>query len=127
MKKITILFLCIFLLALPGCRAEAAQSGGTSEGGFAAEFTDEMIEQMTEQYLNMDIDAMIEMNRQSGKDEETLEKARKQLEVMKKHAENGTLGDYMRGVAVPEDSEETGEDEPDWGDGELELYPAYVA
>ncbi|MCL1940337.1 MAG: hypothetical protein FWG09_00235, partial [Synergistaceae bacterium] len=122
MKKITILFICIFLLALPGCRAEAAQSGGEP-----FEFTDEMIEQMTESYLNMDIDAMIEMNRQSGKDEETLEKTQKQLEVMKKHAKNGTLGDYMRGVAVPEDSEETGEDEPDWGDGELELYPAYVA
>ncbi|MCL1941171.1 MAG: hypothetical protein FWG09_04440 [Synergistaceae bacterium] len=105
MKKITILFICIFLLALSGYRAEAAQSGGP------VEFTDEMIEQMTKSYLNMDIDEMVKMSREAGRpmDEKTIEAMRD----LQKMAREGTLGDHLRSFNA-EEEEDTGPPIGDW-------------
>ena len=116
MKKIAAIFLCI-------CMLLAAQPGWGGEAG-EVELTDEQIEKLTQMYLNIeDIGAYIEMMREYGVDEKTLEEMR----IMHKVAREGKLGDYFRGVYVPEDNESKAEDEPLWGGGELELYPAYVA
>jgi len=95
MKKLTTIFLCVLMLtALPGYG---------SDGGAPVGFTDEMIEQMTESYLNMDIDAMIEMTREAGSpiDEETI----KMMRDMQRAARDGTLADYFRGLGTPMASE----------------------
>ncbi|MDR0490596.1 MAG: hypothetical protein LBH28_05050, partial [Oscillospiraceae bacterium] len=98
MKKIGALFLCVFMLAaLSGCRAEAAPGGGS---------------EITDMYLNMDIDAQIKMMREAGVDESTIETMR----TMQKMAKDGTLGDYLRGFGASEQEEKTVEQPPigDW-------------
>ena len=111
MKKTAAIFFCmcmfVLLTTLCGCRAEAAQSGGPSE------MTDEMIEQMTEQYLNMDIDAQIKMMSEAGMpmNNEIIEAMRD----MQKMARNGTLGDHLRSFSAEEEQEEdTGPPIGDW-------------
>jgi len=146
MKKLAVVFLCICMLltALPCCGAVSAGisvqvqafasletkdstnadvASEVDEAGNDQAITDEMIEQMTQMYLNMDIDAYIEMTREYM-NEETIESMRE----MHKMARDGTLGVYLRGGVVPVSNGDTQdkEDEDVWGGGELELYPAYV-
>ena len=106
MKKLTAIFVCVFALAaLYGCRA--------ASGGEVFEWTDEMIEQMAEQYLNMDIDEMVEMNRSYGvsMDEATIESMRE----LQKRARDGTLAEYLRGGSAEEESGATPGQEEDEG------------
>jgi len=92
------LFICMLLTALPGYGY-----------GAPVEMTDEMIEQMTASYLNMDIDAVIKMAREAGAPVD--EKAFENMRNMQKMARDGTLGDFLRGGA-PELEEEAEEQPP---------------
>ena len=82
MKKIAALVLYVFILltALPCCGGEA-------------EVTDEMIGQKTQIYLNMDIEAIVDMIRVHSMDEEAIENMRN----IHRMANDGTLGAYLRG------------------------------
>ena len=102
MKRIISLFLCISLLLPTQTGSVFAAGGVSSGGGFAVEFTDEMIEQMTEQYINMDIDAIIKMMSEAGQDmdADTIEAMRN----MQKMAREGSLGDYMRGFSAADEA-----------------------
>gem|GEM_PF-2174201 len=79
-------------------------SGVFAADGAPGEFTDEMIEQMTEMYLNMDIDATIKMMSEAGQimDADTIETMRN----MQKMAREGTLGDFLRGVGTSDEAAE---------------------
>ncbi|MCL1875728.1 MAG: hypothetical protein FWF87_05665 [Synergistaceae bacterium] len=99
MKRIISLFLCVSLLL-------SVQPGGVFAAGGGAPgvyvYTDEMIVQMTEQYRNMDIDAMVKMMSKSGQvmDEKTIEAMRD----MQKMAREGTLGDYLRSFGTADEA-----------------------
>ncbi|MCL1876336.1 MAG: hypothetical protein FWF87_08785 [Synergistaceae bacterium] len=120
MKKTTILFLCVCVLlaallseaaAYPGVKRNAAfgftadRVAKINSGGFAGGvISDEMIEQMSRIYRDMDIDATIIRMKEAGRDERTIENTRKQLLDMKKMALEGTLGAYMRRPVSPDET-----------------------
>ncbi|MCL1875729.1 MAG: hypothetical protein FWF87_05670 [Synergistaceae bacterium] len=102
MKRIISLFLCVSLL-LPAQPGGVFAAGGSTGSGFAAGvYTDEMIAQMTEQYRDMDIDAIVKMMSKSGQvmDEKTIEAMRD----MQKMAREGTLGDYLRSFGAADEA-----------------------